>query len=175
MTDRATYRKGYVAADFLTQGYRISGEVRTAVNPMADILNDSLRSYVEIENVYISSIDHPADITGHYAFGQMRKDNIFMAILRRVEDGLPRRQTYGNPAEGETQMVFITLPGFEVRGRLSVEAANNLERLLVLAPERFIPIAEAVAVLSSTPAMEFRGGIILVNRRHIGILCSAGV
>ncbi|MBN1285292.1 MAG: hypothetical protein JXB47_07835 [Anaerolineae bacterium] len=175
MTDRAAYRKGYVAADFLTQGYRVSGEVRTAVNPLADILNDSLKSYVEAENVYISSIEHPADITGHYAFAQLRKDNLLMAVLRRVEDGLPRRQTYGNPAQGETLPVFLTLAGFEVRGQLSVEAANNLDRLLVLAPERFIPLAHATAAISSAPGMQFKGGIILVNRRYISILCGAGM
>ncbi len=171
MTKKAAYRQGYVAADFLTQGHRISGEVRTAINPLADLLNDSLTSFIEAENVYISSIQSPTDIIESYPLGHLRKDNIIMAVLRRAEDGLPRRQTFGSPAEGATREVFLTLPGFDLRGRLSVKAAENLERLLVLSAERFIPIADAVATVPSSPDIQFRGGIILANRRYIGILC----
>ncbi len=171
MTDKAAYRHGYVTADFLIDGYRISGEVRTTINPLADVLNDSLQSHLEIENVYVSPIQEPANITGHYTTGHLRKQNILMAVLHRAEDGLPRRQTFANPAEGATLPIFLTVSGFEVRGQLSSEVTEDLERLLVLTAERFIPIASAVATTIPAPAVTFQGGIILVNREYIGILC----
>ncbi|MCZ7544865.1 MAG: hypothetical protein M5R40_15685 [Anaerolineae bacterium] len=174
MTDKATFRKGYVTADFLSHNYRISGEVDITVNPLADILNDALKSYVRVENVYISPIQNPADIKGHYRHGQLRKDNIALAVLYREEDGLPKRQSYGSYIGQVIHDVFLTVPGFEVRGLLAISATLDLEGVLVLSAERFIPISEAVATVSLAPDIKFQGGMILVNREYIGIFCISG-
>ena len=171
MTDRLSYRKGFVNADFLSHNYRISGEVDISVNPVADLLNDPLKSYVKVENVYISPIQAPADIKGNFKHGQLSKDNITMAVLHREEDGLPKRQAYGSYIGYVVHEVFLTVPGFEVQGQLAISATLDLESLLVLSAERFIPVAEATATVSLSPDVQFKGGMILVNRDHIGIFC----
>lgn len=174
MTNKASFRKGFVAADFLSHNYRISGEVDISINPLADILNDALRSYLKLENVYISPIQAPADLKGHYKYGQLRKDNITMAVLHREEDGLPKRQSYGSYLSQVVHDVFVTVPGFEVRGLLTMSSTLDMEGLLVLSAERFIPISEAVATVSLAPDIQFRGGVILVNRDFVGIFCISG-
>ncbi len=171
MSDKASFRKGYVAADFLAHNYRISGEVSVRLNPIADVLNDPTRSYITVENVYISPIQNPADIKGNFRRGQLRKDNIIMVVLAREEDGLPKRQAYGSYISRVVHDVFLTVPGFEVRGSLTMSATLDLEGLLVLAAERFIPISSATATVTLSPSVKFRGGMILVNRDYIGIFC----
>ena len=174
MTDQVTFRKGYMAADFLTDSYRISGEVDIAANALTDVLNDHLKTYIKLENVYISPIQNPADIKGHFEHGQLRKNNITMVILHREEDGLPKHQTYGSYIGQVVHDVFLTVPGFEVEGLLVASPRLNLERILVYEAQSFIPISEAVATVSLAPDIRFRGGMILVNRDHVGIFCMVG-
>jgi hypothetical protein len=169
--EKASYREGYVAAEFLSHNYRISGEASVALNPLTDTLNDALHSYIKIENVYISPIQSPADIKGHFRHAQLRKDNITLVVLRREEDGLPKRQSYGSYLGQTIHDVFITVPGFELEGELAMSKTLDLEAVLVLSVERFIPISNAVATVSLAPEIQFQGGMILVNRDYIGAFC----
>ena len=166
-----SYRSGYVAADFLAHNYRVSGEIYVRSKPLADALNDATTSTLQVRNVYISPIQSPADIKGHYLEGTLRKDTISMAILAREEDGLSSSSSYGSYVGHMLTPVFLTVPGFEIRGLLEMDAKTDVKTYLITHADRFIPLSEGVATVSSNPEITFAGGMILVNKQSIGIFC----
>ena len=174
MTDQSsqvTFRRGFVTADFLAHNYRISGEVNVRARPLADSLNDVTTDYLEIENVYVSPIQNPADIKASYQSGSLYKRNVSMVVLAREEDGLSKVTTYGSYIGYTLRAVFLTLPGFEVRGLLEIASKTEIRAYMATHADRFIPIAEATATVTLNPAIRFEGGMILVNKERVGILC----
>jgi hypothetical protein len=172
--EHASFRRGFVTADFLTNEYRISGEVSVRLRPLADSINDATTDYLEIENVYVSPIQQPADIKANYQYGSLSKENVVMVILARLEDGLSRSSSYGDYVGHIVHDVFLTVPSFEVRGSLATRGKIGLRDYMAMQAGRFIPVAEATATVSLAPNIRFQGGMILVNRSHIGIICMSG-
>lgn len=174
MTDQqsqVTYRQGFVTADFLAHNYRISGEVNVRTRPLADSLNDPTTDFISVEHIYVSPIQNPADIKASYTNGSLLKENISMVVLAREEDGLSKTTTYGSYLGGYTlRSVFLTVPGFEVRGFLEMSAKADVRTYMTTSADRFIPVTEANASVSLSPSIRFEGGMILVNRANIGIL-----
>ena len=54
MQAQATIRQGYVAGEFLTRTWRVSGEVEVQGQPLLDQLNDHLALFLQVERMFIS-------------------------------------------------------------------------------------------------------------------------
>jgi hypothetical protein len=169
--NKASYRKGYLTAEFLSEDYRLSGEVSLRQGALLDMLNDAMTSFIRLENVYASPIVDPATIKGHYPIGQVRKDNLTMVVVASQEDAQTRRPL--NWAQGTHVVfsVFITVPGFEIQGGLKIESAVDIERMFIYGSERFIVVYNATATVTTNPLIQFTGGAILLNRDQLGIFC----
>jgi hypothetical protein len=100
---------GWLVADFFTHRHRISGRADVRQKKLADQLNDHTTSFLQLEEVYISNIEHPAEIGTHHATSILRKDNITAIVVSRQEDGLPREHTYGSYFGSYLRKVFITV------------------------------------------------------------------
>lgn len=177
MTDdsssQVTFRRGFVTADFLAHDFRISGDANVRTRPLADTLNDGTTDYFQIENIYVSPIQNPADIKASYPMGSLYKRNISLVVLAREEDGRSKMESYGSYLGYVLYPVFLTVPGFEVRGLLAMTPKTDIRTYLVTHADRFVPITEASATVTLNPAIRFEGGIILVNKERVGILCQA--
>jgi hypothetical protein len=169
--NKATYRKGYLSAEFLSQDYRLSGEVSLRQGVLIDILNDAMTSYIRLENVYASPITEPATLKGHYPVGQVRKENLSMVVLANQEDAQSRRPAPWTQGGHVVFSVFITVPGFEIHGGLKIESAVDIERMFIYGSERFVVVYNATATVTTSPAIQFTGGAILVNRDQLGVFC----
>ena len=171
---QVSFRRGFVPADFLSHNYRISGEVNVRGRLLADSLNDVTTDFIQIENVYVSPIQRPADIKASYTAGSLRKDNISMVVLAREEDGRSKTSAYGSYVGHVLRPVFLTVPGFEVRGLLEVGAKMEIRTYMATYAERFIPVTEGTATVSLNPDLRFQGGMILVNKDSVGVFCLSG-
>jgi hypothetical protein len=169
--DQAVKRKGWVTVDFFTHSYRISGAVDVRRLPLADQLNDRTTSYLMLEDAYVSPIDRPGDITASYAAAALRKENVTMAVLASKEDGLSKKQSYGSYFGTSLKNVFITVPQFEVRGFLQVVGKFDLHALLATGTDRFMPLVDGTTFASIKPDIQFDGGMILVNKDAVGVMC----
>jgi len=169
--DQAVKRKGWVTVDFFTHSYRISGAVDVRRLPLADQLNDRTTSYLMLEDAYVSPIDRPGDITASYAAAALRKENVTMAILTSKEDGLSKKHSYGSYFGTSLKNVFITVPQFEVRGFLPVVGKFDLHALLAIGTDRFMPLFDGTTFASIKPDIQFDGGMILVNKDTVGVMC----
>jgi hypothetical protein len=169
--DKAVKRQGWVTADFFTHSYRVSGTVDVRRLPLADQLNNPTTSYLILEDTYVSPIDRPGDITASYAVAALRKENITMAVLASRDDGLPKKQSYGSYFGTSLKSVFITVPQFEIRGFLQVVGKFDLHALLATGTDRFMPILDGTTFASLKPEIQFDGGMILVNKDAVGVMC----
>lgn len=170
-SDRAVRRRGRVTVDFFTHSYRLSASVDVRRLPLADQLNDPATSYLVMEDAYVSPIDRPGDITANYATAALCKENITMAVLASKEDGLAKKQSYGSYFGISLTSVFITVPQFEVRGYLQTVGKFDLHSLLATGTDRFMAILDGTTFASLKPDIQFDGGVILVNKAAVGVMC----
>jgi hypothetical protein len=117
------------------------------------------------------SIDRPGDITASYSIAALRKDNVTMAILASKEDGLSKKHSFGSYFGTSLRNVFITVPQFEVRGFLQVVGKFELHALLATGTDRFMPLVDGTTFASLKPEIQFDGGMILVNKDTVGVMC----
>ena len=171
VVDQSVRRRGWVTVDFFTHSYRVSGSVDVHRLPLADQLNDRTTSYLMLEDAYVSPIDRPGDITASYSVAALRKENITMAVLASKEDGLSKKQSYGSYFGTSLRNVFITVPQFEVRGFLQIVGKFDLHALLATGTDRFMPLLDGTTFASLKPDIQFDGGMILVNKDAVGVMC----
>jgi len=163
------YGKGFVAADFFTHTYRISARADTRKRSLADHLNDRLTSYLELYETFVSRLHKPSEIVTSYNLASLRKDGITFVVLA-AEEETSERHAYGFFAK-QLYDVFLTVPSFEIRGRLKVIGKLDLHVLLVKGTERFISISNPVASPCLSPDITFTGGTVLVNKSRIELFC----
>ena len=164
-------RRGWVAADFFTHSYRISGSVDVRRLPLADQLNDLTTSYVMLQDAYVSPIDRPGDITDSYEVAALRKENVSMVVLTNKEDGLSKKHSYGSYFGMSLKNVFITVPQFEVRGFLQIVGKFDLHALMATGTDRFMPLLDGTTFATIKPEIQFEGGMVLVNKDTVGVIC----
>ena len=163
------YRRGFVAADFFTHTHRISARADTRKRSLADNLNDRLTSYLELYETFISRLHRPSEIVTSYKLASLRKDSITFVVLA-AEEETSERHAYGYFAK-QLYDVFLTVPSFEIRGRLKVIGKLDLHVLLVKGTEHFISISNPVASPCLFPDITFTGGTVLVNKSRIELCC----
>ena len=161
-------RTTWLVADFFTHGYRISGRVDVRHQKLADQLNDHTTAFLQLEDVYVSNIEHPADITASHASSILCKDNVIAVVVARQEDGLPREHTYGSYFGTYLRKVFFTIPSFEIEGYLRLSGRLDLRAVLTSGTDNFTSILDGQMRSSLRPDVTFTGGAILVNKDHIG-------
>jgi hypothetical protein len=168
---QAVKRRGWVTADFFMHSYRVSGAVDVRRVLLADQLNDRTVSYLMVEDAYVSPIDRPGEITASYELAALRKENVTMIILADKEDGMSKKESYGSYFGTSLKNVFITMPQFEVRGFLRVIGKFDLHALLATGTDHFMPVLDGATFASFNTDFQFDGGMILVNKNTIGVMC----
>jgi hypothetical protein len=94
-----------------------------------------------------------------------------MAVLATKEDGLAKKHSYGSYFGTSLKNVFITVPEFEVRGFLQIVGKFDLHALLATGTDRFMPLVDGTTFASLRPDVQFDGGMILVNKDAVGVMC----
>jgi hypothetical protein len=174
MEQQAKVRTGYVAGDFMTRTYRISGELALHGEPMLDQLNNLNTLFLTLERVFVSPLLDPAILTGNYPMAEVRKDNIGIALLTQMKDGLPYREGRYVGRDHVNRQLLVVAAGFEIQGSLSLHPTVNVPNFVRTTPEEFIPLFNATATLTARREIVFEGGAILLNRREIEVFAVLG-
>ena len=167
------YGRGLIAADFFTHTYRISARADTRKRGLADHLNDQLTSYLKLHNTFVSRLHKPSEIVANYNLASLRKDGITFVILA-AEKETSERHKYGYFAK-QLYDVFLTVPSFEIKGKLRVIGKLDVHALLVKGTETFISISNPMASPCLFPDITFTGGTVLVNKSRIELFCVSEV
>jgi hypothetical protein len=162
---------GLLAVDFFIKGYRISGHVVTRTHSVADQLNDTLRSYLRLQDVYLSRINRPADIIATYSRAELRKDNLLFAIV-------PSRESLSKATRSVSYFgrqrlpVWMALPTFEIEGEVLASGISiDIEAFLAEKTGEYVTVIDGVARTTSAPDVRFSGEAMLVNQQCIDLFC----
>jgi hypothetical protein len=161
----------WLAVEFFTHRYRISGRVNVRQKRLADQLNDHTTAFIELEEAYTSNIENPGGIIANHNISIVRKSNITAVAVAQQEEGLPREYTYGSYFGTYMQKAFLIIPSFEVRGYLRLSSKMDLRRVLTSGTDDFIPVFDGQLSSAVRPDITFGGGVILVNKDHVGVFC----
>jgi hypothetical protein len=164
----AMIRKGYVAADFMTRTYRISGEVELR-EPLIDQLNDLNAQFLTLERMFVSPLLDPATLTGHYEVGEIRKDRIGIVLLNDKKAGLPFREGKYIGRDNKDFPVVFVAAGFEVTGMLRQHPSVNIINFVRTTPEDFILLFDATATLAAHRQHVFSAPALLLSRPQIEV------
>jgi hypothetical protein len=163
----------WLVADFFVQDYRISGRVHVRYHKLAGQLNDQNTSFIQLQEVYISNVQRPAEIIANYMDSSLYKRNISAAVVNRREDGMLREHAYGSYLGGYVYKTFIVVPAFEITGYLRLSSKLDMRTVLTTGTDDFIILMDGQMTSSIRPDVTFSGGAILVNKSHIGALCAS--
>jgi len=163
---RDQLRTTWLVAEFFTHSYRISGSVDVRSRKLADQLNDQSSDFLQLEDAYVSSIEHAADIIASHASSVLRKDKVIAVATSHPEEGLSRQQSYGSYLGTYLTEVFLLVPSFEIQGFLRLTGKMDLRRALTTA-EDFATLLDGRMRASTDPDIEFTGGAILVNKSYV--------
>lgn len=148
-------------ADFFTSSHRFSATITIGNRRLVDVLNDRLTDYLQLHNVYVSRIHKPGEIVGTVKLASLLKRNLSFIVLASDEGVLePKYSTYGRSIED----VLITVPSFEVSGKLEIIGKFDLKAILTIGTTTFMPILGGRTVNASHPDVTFSGPIVLVNK-----------
>jgi hypothetical protein len=164
---------GLSVVDFFTRGYRISGYLDIHVHTLSDLLNDRLRSYLALADVYISRINNPGEIVATHSRAELSKDRLLFAIApaeeRFVHTG--RATSYFGK---QTHRAWLALPTFEIEGDFQFAGRTlDLESYLSKGPGTFLPILNGTARATMWSDLTFSGDVFLVNKISIELFCLA--
>lgn len=156
-----------ITADFVTATHRISGQVRTGVKPLSDLLNDKSQSYLLAYNVYISRLDKAGEVGAYAPQAYLSKDHLALAVVPAREARAPDQSRFA-AVEYDT---LITMSGFEVRGSFAAPHRIDLRTFSPANLDSFLVLADATAIATGVPELSFHGEVILVNRAQMDSLC----
>jgi hypothetical protein len=159
-----------LTADIFCDSHRISTQMALRGRVLSDVLGDTSTSYLELDIAYVSRIDHPGEILADYALSIVRKDRLTFVV---IATGLEMAVKQGGMAYPYRRQwpVFITVPGFEITGQIEAPTNIDLTSLMALGVDRFVPVFNATATLSTNQAIQFSGELILINKTAIEVFC----
>jgi hypothetical protein len=165
---------GMLTVDFFTESYRISGHISTRGKSVSDQLNDRLRSYIPLEDVYISRISDPGDIVVAYPRAHLRKDRLLFAIVP-VEESFSKITRSASLFSKQQIPVWLALPMFELSGQLRPPGIQfDVDVFLADTKGDYITVLDGSARATAAPDITFDGEAFLVNQGQIGLFCVGG-
>lgn len=157
-------------AEFFTQQYLIAGTLRTGGQRLTDLLNDELSSSLELRHVQVMRLINIKEVIASYVSAVVEKEGIMFAISRGEGAEATERSYYKRVDTVEWE-VFMTIPSFELYGRLHVRGTGDLRTALLRWTGQFIPVTEAKAVYTLFPEVSFSSNVIVVNKSRIEAIC----
>ena len=159
-----------LAADFLTQSYRVVGKMLTPNTGVVGMLNDTTSSFMEVLDVKLARIHMPTKLVGEYNVVDLVKDNIFAVCLTRREDVGPQALARGGYQNLVNYSIRITSQVYEVEGTLEWAGRFDFATIMVEGTRDFVPLYNATITAILIPQFRVESPAILFNRKYVDSL-----
>jgi hypothetical protein len=161
----------YGMVEFFTHQYRVTGTTWMGGQRLTDLLNDKRTSTLDLTQVEIRRVIAPRQVVAAYRSAVLDKQRIVFALIAgEGADGKASR--FYKHVEKVEWDVFVTVPFFELSGKLHVRGKGDLLTMVMDWTGQFIPITEARAVFTIYPEVTFEGEVIVFNKAHMEVICS---
>jgi hypothetical protein len=159
-----------LAADFLTQSYRVVGKMMVPNTGVVGVINDPTTSFMEVVDAKLARIHMPTKLVGEYKVVDLVKDNVFAICLTRREDMGPQALTRGGYQNMVEYSIRITTLVYELEGKLEWAGRFNFATIMVEGARDFVPIYDATLTAILTPQLRIESPAILFNRKQVDLL-----
>lgn len=162
------FHSNLMTVDIFTGSHRFSAQISLGHRRLADLLNDRMTDFLPVENVYVSRVNEPGNIIGTLKNASLLKSQITFIVVPTEEDGLSKEHKY-NAFSKSVENVFITLPSFEITGKLEIIGKFDLKAILAIGTTKFMPVFDGVARNSFYPDVQFAAPVLIVNKTSVAL------
>jgi hypothetical protein len=159
-----------LAADFLTQSYRVVGKMMAPNTGVVGMLNDPTTSFMEVLDAKLARIHMPTKLVGEYNVIDVVRANIFAVCLTRREDVGPQALARGGYHNLIDYRIRVTTPVYELEGTLEWAGRFDFAVIMVEGTRDFIPLYDATLTSILIPQLHIESPAILFNRRQVDLL-----
>lgn len=161
----------YGLVDFFTHQYRVTGNIWLGAQRLTDLLNDKQTSTLELKKVQLRRVITPEQVVATHDTAIVDKQRIVFALISgEATDG--KQSRFYKHVEKVQWDVFLTVPFFELSGKLHVRGKGDLLTMVLDWTSQFVPITQAKAVFTLYPEVTFTGDVIIFNKSHMETICS---
>ena len=159
-----------LAADFLTQSYRVVGKMMVPNTGVFGLINDPTTSFMEVVDAKLARIHMPTKLVGEYKVIDLVKDNVFAICLTRREDVGPQALARGGYQNLVEYSIRLTTRVYELEGIMELSGRFNFAAIMVEGVRDFVPIYKATLTAILIPQLRIESPAILFNRRQVDLL-----
>jgi len=158
-----------ITADFFTNQHRVRGRIFTGDRRLSDVLNDQLYSSLELSEVEVARVIEPEKVVYSYPSVILMKGALVFALLTGARDN-GTESRISKFVEKKPYDVLLTLPPYEVSGRLYLRGTGDLHTLMIREAGHFVPLTQAQVVFTLYPKVTFSGHVAIVNKRLMEVV-----
>jgi hypothetical protein len=159
-----------LAADFLTQSYRVVGKMMVPNTGVVGLINDPNTSFMEVLDAKLARIHMPTKLVGEYKLIDLVKNNVFAICLTRREDMGPSALARGGYRNFVEYSIRVTTQVYELEGKLEWAGRFNFAAAMVEGARDFVPLYDATLTAILIPQLRIESPAILFNRRQVDLL-----
>jgi len=159
-----------LAADFLTQSYRVVGKILVPNTGVVGLVNNPTTSFMEVVDAKLARIHMPTKLVGEYKVVDLVKDNVFAICLARREDLGPQALARGGYENLVEYSIRVTTQVYELEGTLEWGGRFNFATVMVEGARDFVPLYDAKLTAILIPQLRIESPAILFNRRQVDLL-----
>jgi hypothetical protein len=148
----------------VTDASIVRGQMLTRQRRVSDILNDTERPFIVLEQVEMVDVVGPGR-TVQAAYAQVNLDAVLFAVTSVPVASTPELTTPKAP-----QRAFITVPPYVVVGRIHLRAGDDLHEGLGKLVGRFLPVTDAVYWSDTLGVDRTEALMVAVNHARAQIL-----
>ena len=162
-----------LAADFLTQSYRVVGKMMSPNTGVVGMMNDPNTSFMEVLDAKLARIHMPTKLVGEYKMIDLVKTNVFAVCLTRREDVGPQALARGGYQNLVEYSIRVTTQVYELEGKLEWAGRFDFATVMVEGIRDFVPLYDATLTAILIPQLRIESPAVLFNRRQVDLLALA--
>lgn len=159
-----------LAADFLTQSYRVVGKIMVPNTGVLGLVNNPTTSFMEVLDAKLARIHMPTKLVGEYKMVDLVKDNVFAICLTRREDLGPHALTRAGYQNVVEYLIRVTSQVYELEGTLEWSGRFDFATVMVEGARDFVPLYDAKLTAILIPQLRIESPAILFNRKQVDLL-----
>lgn len=154
-----------IEVELYTIDHMIRGFVETAGERLSDILNIKTESALVLTQAQVSRLLNVGKTPPvHLSIVRIEKSSLLFALP--VERDLTHKSLYRR-AVRQGYEILVALPNFELQGTIHLTERLDIRRVLLVRPEDFIPLTDAVATYVLYPQVALQGNTIVFNKSRV--------
>lgn len=152
----------------LTYEHRFTATVTTGGRRVLDILNDRTTDYLHIHDVQVFRSFAPETRVASFPDAVVRKEDLSLVLITGERHEAPEKRLYAFVPK-KPHHVFITVPGYEVQGRMLLTGAAEPVSILARETGEFFPVTQATVSDVGAAGAPIEAPVVLINKATVAL------